>query len=670
MIGNALPIPWLRSIYSSSGPTENPFTLKIDTSNTFGGPNYPFGINTDSSYTYDYTVDWGDGTITNHTGDASHTYSSEDVYEVKITGKCPWIKQWTTSTGVNYVIDILQWGNLEFKSLKQTFKYCNSLANPDGTSSTPGIPITATDTPNFASDFAFDGLTEWAAFTQITSIPNINTWQLPDTLTSLEGCFNNMKWWNDSVADWDVSNIGNYKKMFYFCRSWINGGDDLSSWKPGKDYTGDLNFEDMFYYCDIIEDMELWQQDLYLLGINFINTKQMFYACEKWKLALQGWDNTSVKINQIEGMFSRVGGYYKGSNNRPFTDEGLKTDFFGWDFNTNKTSLRYLFSEAAFDATFNANIDGHTATNITNFDGMFSFCFLSSPSNADNWILGSSPNITMRNTFQGRAYNANSRRGLDWKGTYGAVQSLNGWDVSNVIDFDGCFNAAQFNTGPDDCKPIIGTWTLCTDPTVNVSLKRMFRDSKFNDTLVNDAVKWNTSRVNSMYETFGGAGGTRFNQSLSNWNTSNVSGDGMRQMFYYNAYFNQDISHFDLSNITSINRMFDRTGSYSYSFDWMEIPNLTDGTRFQFQWKFDTQKYTDTLNAWALYYYNRQVAGNTVPQNITMTFNNVAYWGVTNYFIAGLNVLPNGLTTRDYLVTSTGAATPGLGWALTDGGGI
>ena len=76
--------------------------------------------------------------------------------------------------------------------------------------------------------------------------------------------------------------------------------------------------------------------------------------------------------------------------------------------------------------------------------------------------------------------------------------------------------------------------------------------------------------------------------------------------------------------------MFDRTGSYSYSFDWMEIPNLTDGERFQFQWKFDTQKYTDTLNAWALYYYNRQTAGNTVPQNITMTFK-LHHWVVWKF---------------------------------------
>jgi hypothetical protein len=672
MIGNALPIPWLRSIYSSSGPSgPKPFILKIDTNNTFGGPSYPFGINTDSLYTYDYTVDWGDGTITSHTGNASHTYSAQAIYEVKISGECPWIKQWTTSTGVNYVIDILQWGDLEFKSLKQTFKYCNSLANPDGSSATPGIPITATDTPKFASDFAFDGLTEWAAYTQITSIPNINTWQLPDTLTSLEECFNNMKWWNDSISNWSVSHVGNFKSMFFFCREWTNSGDDLDGWEVGKNYTGDLNFESMFYYCDKIEDIKIWKQDLYLLNINFINTKFMFYQCEKWKLELENWDNSSVKINELEGMFYSVGFYYAGNNSngggRQYTDEGLKTDFFGWDFNTNKTSLRALFSNACFDATFNANLDGHTATNITDFDNMFANTFICSPTSVDNWVLGNTPNITMRYTFSGRPFNRwpgpQERRALDWKGDFGSVQTVNGWDVSNVIDFDGCFNSAQFDTGPDDCKPILGSWTICTDPTVNVSLSRMFRNSQFNDTLVNDINKWDLSSVTSIFEMFGGSGGVRFNQSLSNWDTSTVT--NMAQFVYYNAYFNQDISHFNMLNVTNINRMFDKTQAYSYGFDWMQIPLLTgNNERFQYQWKFDTQKYTDMLNAWGAYYYGL----TTPPTGVTLGMNTIGYWGLTQYFIAGLNTLANGMTTREYMVTPTSSG--GLGWTITDGGGV
>ena len=677
MIGNALPIPWLRSIYSSSGPSgPKPFILKIDTNNTAGGPNQPFGIFIDPSYTYDYTVDWGDGTITSHTGTSSHTYSTPDIYEVKISGECPYIPQWNPQYGSNYIIDIIQWGDVEFKSLKKTFKNCSFLGNPDGSSITPGVPLTATDTPTFASDFVFDGLYEWAGDTSLTSIPNLKNWQLPSTLTSLERCFYDMNYFDSSVSDWDVSHVGNFKSMFFFCRNWKNGGEDLDGWEVGKNYVGDLNFDEMFYYCEEVVDMKIWKQDLYLLNINFISTRTMFYFCQKWKLELENWDNASVKINDIHGMFYAVGFYYAGDNlssgGRQYTDEGLKTDFFGWDFNTNKTSLDSLFTSACFDANFNANLDGHTVTNITDFHQTFANTFICSPTSIDNWVLGNTPNISMRYTFSGRPFNRHAgpqeRRGLDWRGDFGSVQTLNGWDVSNVVDFDGCFNSAQFNTGPDDCKPILGSWTICTDPNVDVSLKRMFRNSQFNDTLVNDTSKWNLSSVVSLEEIFGGAGGTRFNQSLSNWDTSNVT--NMRQFVYYNVYFNQDISHFNLEKVTTVNRFFDKSQSYSYGMDWMEMPLITDGTRFQYQWKFDTQKYTDTLNAWALYYYNRVQSGLTVPQNIDMTFNTISYWGVTNYFINGLNTLPNGLTTRDYLTTPTSATVPGLGWNLLDGGGI
>ena len=344
MIGNALPIPWLRSIYSSSGPSgPKPFILKIDTNNTAGGPNQPFGIFIDPSYTYDYTVDWGDGTITSHTGTSSHTYSTPDIYEVKISGECPYIPQWNPQYGSNYIIDIIQWGDVEFKSLKKTFKNCSFLGNPDGSSITPGVPLTATDTPTFASDFVFDGLYEWAGDTSLTSIPNLKNWQLPSTLTSLERCFYDMNYFDSSVSDWDVSHVGNFKSMFFFCRNWKNGGEDLDGWEVGKNYVGDLNFDEMFYYCEEVVDMKIWKQDLYLLNINFISTRTMFYFCQKWKLELENWDNASVKINDIHGMFYAVGFYYAGDNlssgGRQYTDEGLKTDFFGWDFNTNKTSL-------------------------------------------------------------------------------------------------------------------------------------------------------------------------------------------------------------------------------------------------------------------------------------------------------------------------------------------
>ena len=47
-------------------------------------------IPTNSAFTYDYSVDWGDGnTSANRTGNAIHGYSIPGTYTVKITGTFP-----------------------------------------------------------------------------------------------------------------------------------------------------------------------------------------------------------------------------------------------------------------------------------------------------------------------------------------------------------------------------------------------------------------------------------------------------------------------------------------------------------------------------------------------------------------------------------------------------
>jgi PKD repeat protein len=47
-------------------------------------------IPTNSAFDYDYTIDWGDGTIENNQmGDGTHAYSSAGTYTVKITGDFP-----------------------------------------------------------------------------------------------------------------------------------------------------------------------------------------------------------------------------------------------------------------------------------------------------------------------------------------------------------------------------------------------------------------------------------------------------------------------------------------------------------------------------------------------------------------------------------------------------
>ena len=65
----------------SPPPPSLPFRSEWQTN-----PSLEVVIVTREEYSYDYTIDWGDGTEDeNVTGDITHTYSSDDVYEISIS---------------------------------------------------------------------------------------------------------------------------------------------------------------------------------------------------------------------------------------------------------------------------------------------------------------------------------------------------------------------------------------------------------------------------------------------------------------------------------------------------------------------------------------------------------------------------------------------------------
>jgi hypothetical protein len=705
MLGNVIPVPWESSVIIPGGTDGgSEFIFKIKLAAPYGDSNAggevtngKMGLDVDPSYTYDFNVDWGDGnTDSNVTAAIVHQYPDLGDYTIKITGTYPKpVINYMASANEDFGLamsDIVQWGNQKWKSLKRSFgNNTIGLGNTDPNNSggagkaAYAFKLECVDLPDL-SELEADGLVEMFYGCNFLGINNIENWTWSNSVDSLEAMFYRCDIWDGDVSAWNVDYIKTFKSTFHENRLFDCGNahfgtptplNNLTGWAPGSALSNvDLNFESMFYYCTEL-DCNFWQQDSYLSNVNTINCQDMFYYTIKLKLNLAGWSNTSTKINNIVRMFSGVGWYYAGDDGNPdryYTDDGIKTDFSNWDFNSNKTSLEGLFQIACFDNNFNCNLDGKTVTNITNFSNIFNTCYLGGANSVDNWVLNTTvgANINLSYAFAGRAYNYNTggviyeRKGLDWRGLYGPAVSLNGWDVSAVTSFDHTFSTSMMPTGVNDCKPIFGDWTLGTDPSMNITLRRMFLGSTFNDDLVNDPVKWDVSRVNSISYTFAGSSNQNisyFNQSLSTWDTSNV--EDMSGFVYYNSGFTQDISHFDMSKVTNINRMFDRTQNYPLGFEWMQIPLLTgNNERFQYQWDFDTQKYTDMLNAWGAYYYSLA----TPPTNVELGMNTIGYWGVTQYFTAGLNTLANGMTTREYLTTAT--ASGGLGWTINDGGGI
>jgi surface protein len=122
---------------------------------------------------------------------------------------------------------------------------------------------------------------------------------------------------------------------------------------------------------------------------------------------------------------------------------------------------------------------------------------------------------------------------------------INNWNTSSITNMSGMFfGASKFNQS-------IGTWN--TASVTNMS--SMFNGaSSFNRSLNT----WNTGAVTNMSNMFFGA--SSYNQSMINWNTANVT--GMSGMFFGALAFNQDISMWNIGLVTTMADML-RFTAYS-----------------------------------------------------------------------------------------------------------
>lgn len=193
--------PWNTKRRIRAGVKEFRFTVV-----TTGTPE-TFVLPLELAGTYDFHVDWGDGsdsdiTVWNH-ADTTHSYAAPDTHEIAITGT---ITGWKFADGGDgaKVYEIKSWGPLQFVGGSgQSFFGCLNMT------------ITATDILDISGDTRF-GNGPFAKCAVLTTIPSINSWDW-SVVVDASYCFWSANLFNQDISGMIMPSCTNYNAFLSGC---------------------------------------------------------------------------------------------------------------------------------------------------------------------------------------------------------------------------------------------------------------------------------------------------------------------------------------------------------------------------------------------------------------------------------------------------------------------
>ncbi len=575
-----------------SGPA---FITTWKTNNPGQSNNNAILIPTNSQKTYNYDVDWGDGSITSgHTGDATHSYAAEGIYTVKITGVFPQISFGSVSDRLK-LVSVDHWGDIVWTAMG--FKSCGNMV------------LNAKDAPDL---------------TQVTSL-----------LDAFRFCTK----FDADISNWDMSNVTNCSNMFGgVTMSTANYDALLIGWsqqnlKPGVPFSGGNS-----KYCDgaaarqsIIDNFGWTISDGGLLA-GCAATDHFVTAWKTNNLGPSG--NTSITIPTYpgetynydvdwnnDGVFDQFG--ITGDVTHNFGVQGIyliriRGTFPRIYFNNSGDKFKLLAVSqwgtqawksmaSAFYGCGNLNItatDAPNLTGVTNMKSMFKDCQSLIAFYNTSWDVSKVTN--MGELFNG-CFNFNS--------------PLNSWNVANVTNMQFMFNDCNTFNRP------LNNWN-----TAKVTdMQYMFASCYvFNQ----DIGGWNVGNVLNMENMFYSA--NAFNQAIGNWNTGKVT--NMAGMFSLASVFNQNIGNWNTGKVTDMTGMFEQTTQFDQNLGSWNVRLVTQMANMFYGVTLSTANYDALLNGW-----------NQLPLKPNVTFS-----GGNSIYCAAAAARQNMITAFGWNITDGG----------------
>lgn len=432
--------------------------------------------------TVNVNVDWGDGNSNCYTssGEKSHSYASDGIYTVQISGSLTHFGNYCKRP---FLTSVVSFGDLGIENLNAGFYYAENL-----TSVPAVLPSSVTDlsylfycnsSMNCANVSSWDvsNIQDMRYLFYKTSVFNqdISGWNVAN-VTNMSDIFARSTAFNQDISGWNVNNVTNMSEMFGWAEEF---NQDISGWDISRvtDMSGMFTCAYRFN-----QDISNWHVD------NVENMSSMFANTADFNQNLNGWNVSNV--TDMSGMFALCYYYNPNLNNWDVSNvknmeamfEGcirFNQDISSWKVGSVQSMSR-MFRNAQI---FNCDISGWNLSKVTDISQMFNMADIFNQP-IGNWNVS---NVTdMSYAF---------------RNTENFNQDISSWDVSSVSDMSNMFIGAEsFNENNINYPALLHSWSnltlqedvtldcangLCTYSSADVASRAVLTDN-YNWTINDD----------------------------------------------------------------------------------------------------------------------------------------------------------------------------------------
>ncbi len=303
----------------------NPFITSWKTDNPGASCNSCVTIPTNSDFNYNYEVDWDNDGIFDETftGDAFHDFGVAGSYDIAIRGTFPNLFHDDINGDNNKLVDVKQWGDQAFQSMRASFRYCDNI-----------IEFTALDTPDLSMvvdmSFAFANASNFNS--------DISGWNVSN-VQNMEALFSGTMAFNQNINTWDVRNVTSMQNMFATTTSF---NQSLNNWNTSSL----INARGIFYLATAFNgNINNWDVR------NVVDMTDLFAFASNFNQPLNNWETNSLQ--QCNGTFLLASAFNQ--------------DVSNWNV-SNVEIMSSMFSNAS---SFNQDISSWDVSNVQFFGSMF-----------------------------------------------------------------------------------------------------------------------------------------------------------------------------------------------------------------------------------------------------------------------------------------------------------